>query len=332
MFDKTKPMDLGDIFSNIFKLLKETFSRNIIIAAAFLIPAGIVMAYGFDAFFSAMMEMVRTASENRYEYTKPDFTFIFANIGIYFLTMIVFLLGYLGANIGITYVSWHSLNAERKSLGETFSKIFSVTFLRSIGQGLLLSLVVSGCYGIGIIIILIGAAANLVFLSVIGALVLVAGIVFMIYLIFRWYFAFTAIVSEDKKVVESFSKSSLLVNGNWWRVFAIIILFSIIVDFAISIISTPIAFIVMWDFISQYFKMIASGTFNENDPKIIFTMMESFGFGFGILIIISTILDALITPLFNVILYADLKIRKNDFADSISPENLTAGEPSFDQQ
>ncbi len=105
MFDKTKPMDLGDIFSNTFKLLKETFSRNIVIASAFLIPAGIVMAYGFDSFFSGMMDTARIAAENRNEYSGPDFTIFFANMGVYFFSILVFLLGYPGAMIGITKVS-----------------------------------------------------------------------------------------------------------------------------------------------------------------------------------------------------------------------------------
>jgi hypothetical protein len=105
MFDKTKPMDLGDIFSNTFKLLKETFTRNIVIAAAFLIPVKILMAYWFDSFFSGIMESARTAARNRYEYSEPDFTFMFANISIYFFSLFVFLIGNLGAMIGITKIN-----------------------------------------------------------------------------------------------------------------------------------------------------------------------------------------------------------------------------------
>lgn len=328
MFSKTKPMDLGDIFSNTFKLLKETFTRNIIIASAFLIPAGILMAYGFDSFFSAMMESARTAAEarNNNANSGPDFTFMFANMGIYFLSLLVFLLGYLAAMIGITKISWSAMNGERINTGEAFSKVFSITFLRIIGQSLLLMLAVSACIFAGFIMIIIGAGSQLVFLIIIGALTLIAGIALTIYLVFRWYFAFNAIVCEDYGVIESFSKSSFLVEGNWWRTFGIVLLVSILIDFAISIITTPITFIAMWDFISQYFRMIAEGNFNENDPEIIFSMMESLGFAFGIVIIITTILDALVTPLFNVVYYFDLKIRKQDFTDLPSIDNPSPGE------
>jgi hypothetical protein len=331
MFDKTKQMELGDLFSNTFKLFKETFSRNIVIASAFLVPAGILMTYGFDSFFSALMETVRTASENRFEYSEPDYTFIFSNIGIYVLSLLAFLLGYLGAMIGITRISCRAAEGERISIGEAFNKVFSVLYLRCIGQSFLLSLAVSACFFAGIMIIIIGSAAEIVLITVIGVLALIGGIVLMIYLSFRWYFAFVAIVGEDKKVIESFSKSSFLVEGNWWRTFGIVLLFSVLVDFAISIITTPVYFIVMWDFISQYFKMMAEGNINEKDPEVIFGMMESFGFAFGVVIIITTILDALITPLFNVVYYFDLKIRKKDFPETISPDNLPGGIPPVEQ-
>ncbi len=325
MFDKTKPMELGDLFSNTFKLFKVSFSRNIVIASIFLIPAGIIMAYGFDSFFSAMMESVKTSVEHRYANQQPDLALIFSNVGIYFLSILVFMIGYLGAMIGITKISYTSMKGERISLGEVFKNIFSVVYIRSIGQSLLLSLIIMSCIFAGIMVIVLGAASKLVPVIVIGVLALIAGIAFVIYLTFKWYFAFVSIVGEDKKVMESFSKSSFLVAGNWWRTFGIVLLFSVLVDFAVSIISTPVYFIAMWDFISQYFKMISEGTINQNNPEVFLKMMDSFGFAFGIIIIFSTILDALITPLFNVVYYFDLKIRKKDFPDLIEPDNQTGG-------
>jgi hypothetical protein len=322
LFDKTKPMDLGDLFSNIFKLLKETISRNIIIAAIFLIPAGLIMAYGMDALFSTIMETARFPSEYSDEFYQPDFAVVFEKLGIVFFSALVFSIGYLCALIGITRISWDAINGVKTTIGEAFRKIFSVIFLRSIGQGILLSLAAGGCYFFGFIILTIGIGTDIIFIKIIGVFAIIGGILLAIYLIFRWYFAFTAIVCEDKQVIESFSKSSFLVSRNWWRTFAIIILFSIIINFAISLITTPVAFIVLWDFISQYFKMIATGTFNENDPEFFFNIMKSFGFALGIIIIISSILDMLITPLFNTTYYFDLKIRKDDFTETVSPDNL----------
>lgn len=329
MFDKTRPMDLGDIFSNTFKLFTKTFSRNIVIATAFLIPVGIIMAYGLDSFFSGMMKFTRNVAENNYLETDPKMMFdLFSNIGMYSFSLVVFSIGYLCAMIGITKVSGSAMNNEQIGLGEAFNKIFSITFWRCLGQAALLYLALTASIFAGIALTIIGASTHLVFLIIIGALGLIAGILIMIYLIFRWYFAFVAIVCDDKEIIASFSKSSFLVEGNWWRTFGIIILISVLVDFAVSIISTPLSFIFMWDFISEYFKMITRGGIHQNDPEVIFRMMESLGFAFGAIIIITTILDALITPLFNVVLYYDLRIRKNDFTDIPSENNLITGDTS----
>lgn len=331
MFDKTKPMDLGDLFSNTFNLFKETFSRNLIISSAFLIPAGLLMASAFDSFFSAMMDFVRNAEANRDQQFSPEiFLKLFSNIGLYSLAIIIFLLGHLAALIGVTGISCSSIKGNRINIGEAFNKIFSVTYLRSVGQMLLLSLALYACITAGIIIIIIGAASEIIPLTVIGVLGLIAGIILMLYLMFRWYFAFIAIVCEDKKVIESFSKSSMLVEGNWWRTFGIVILFSILIDFAISIISTPVYFIAMWDFFKMYFQMMSEGNFNQNDPEFVFNIMESFGFAIGIVVMISTLLETLIAPVFNVVYYYDLKIRKKDFPELNNPVIEAGGVPPVD--
>jgi len=327
MLDKTKPMDLGDIFSNTFNLIKETFTRNIIIATAFFVPAGILMAYGFDSFFSGMMEAAKNAAERANGNANPEFILsMFSNLGLYFFAILVFIVGYFGATIGITTITCGAINGERTGLGEAFSKVFSITFWRSIGQSLLLILVVGGCILACVIIIMIGMAINKILGILFTVVVIPATIVLIIYLIFIWYFAFVAIVNEDKGIMESFSRSSFLVKGNWWRTFGIIILTSILVDFAVSIISTPISFIFMWDFISQYFKMIAENMSNQKSPEDVFKMMGSLGFGFGAVLIITTILDALVTPLITIVMYFDLRIRKNEFQPVVQENNLQSGE------
>ncbi|RPI74336.1 MAG: hypothetical protein EHM47_03925 [Ignavibacteriales bacterium] len=331
MFDKSKPMDLGDIFSNTFKLLGQTFSRNIVIACAFIIPAGLLMASATDSFFSEMMLFARSAEENRNKDFNPELILdLFANMGFYSFAVLIFLLGHLGALIGITKISCSSINGDRISLGEAFNKVFSITAIRCIGQLLLLFLALYTCVLAGIIIIIIGASSEIVPLTIFGVVALIAGTVLMFYLMFRWYFAFIAIVCEDNRVIESFLKSSMLVEGNWWRTFGIVLLFSVLIDFAVSIISTPIYFIAMWDFFAQYFKMMADGTINENDPAFVFNMMESFGFAIGIVILVSTLLETLIAPVFNVVYYIDLKIRKKDFPELINPVNEAGGVPSIE--
>ena len=314
MIDKSKPLDLGGIFNVTFRLLKETFSRNIIIAAVFIIPAGIVFSFGMNSFFNSLIETFNPPyrSVAQFENFKHGLS-IFSLMGIYIATSIVFMLGYLAMLIGITYVSCTALDGKRISLSAAFEKIFSVTYLRIIGQRLLMVLAFTAFISVAAFIIFLIGLADSALLKFIGVLVLIAVILFLLFLYFRWYFAFIAIVNEDIGPVQSFMKSYTLVTGYWWRTFGLIILTSITAQFIVSIITTPFSFAIMWDFIAQYFKMFLKGHFQQNDPYVFLQLFRSLGFSFGIIIILSTILQSLITPLFNIVLYYDLKIRKNEF-------------------
>jgi hypothetical protein len=328
MLDRTRPMNLGDIFNTAIQLIKETFLRNLVIAAVFFVPAGVVISFGFDYFFSLLMKYNETSLPNGAEAAShPEFGNIFLGIFIYTLAITLLIFCTLVVSIGVTFISKTQLNGKRISVKESFQKIFSITIFRTIGQSILLGLIISFIIGIPVLLMIIATAAEINSLTVPGVLLLVASIFIVLFLIISWYFAFTAIVCDDTTVFESFSKSFYLVKNYWWRTFGLIILISITVQFAISIITTPVSFIVMWGFLSEYFKLIAGGEYNQNDPSQTFSMFSSFGFGLGIIITFSSILQYVITPIFNVILYYDLKIRKNDFEDDeiVTPDEIQPG-------
>ena len=74
--------------------------------------------------------------------------------------------------------------------------------------------------------LLVGLAVGLMAITIIGIPV-------AIYFGVRWSFIFQAILIEGNGITESLSRSSSLVEGNWWRVFGIMLVVGLIV-FAIS--------------------------------------------------------------------------------------------------
>ena len=179
---------------------------------------------------------------------------------------------------------------------------------------------------------IIAVATKFILLEIFGVFSIIAAIAVVIYLNFSWHFTFVAIAGADKKVFESFSKSSLLVTNNWWRVFGIVLLVSIIVQFAISLISTPVSFAFMWDFLSKYFTAAANGTLNNLDPESMFGMMKSLGLAIGLISVFSSLIEILIIPLFDVVFYFDLRIRKNDFEYTAPIDNPAQNEgPALEQ-
>ena len=334
MFDKTKPMTLGDIFSSTFDLIKVTFTRNLIVGAVILIPVGIIMAFGIQYFFSTFFDLIKNKEEFSYGDFNAEYILnIMASMTTYFLSILLFALGTNAAKIGITRIGYRAMENEKITINQAFNRIFSVVFFRTIGMSLLQGLAYAVVIFVAVIIMVIAVATDFILLKIFGVFSILAAILVIVYLNTSWHFTFVAIAGADKKVFESFSKSSLLVTNNWWRVFGIVLLVSIIVQFAISLISTPVSFALMWDFLSKYFTAAANGTLNNLDPESMFNMMKSLGLSIGLITVFSSLVELLIIPLFDVVFYFDLRIRKNDFYNTPAIENPAQNEgPALEQQ
>jgi hypothetical protein len=322
MLDKSRPMTLGDIFSNSFVLIKNTILRNVIIAGVFLIPAAIIMAYGFEAFFkiiglaSHSVNKGGTANINSKEMAD-----IFLGLFAFIFTAVIFYLALMGAWIGILKTGCSELEGRKLSVGDAFREIFSVTYLRCLGLFLVSLMVLIAFYILIIIAGMIYGASGIFLIKFFAVLVIIALVLFMIYLMFLWYFAPVNIIYEFQGVLKAFSRSAFLVKGNWWKTFGTIFLISIVIGFASAIISTPITFLFEWDFISQFFKVITEQPDMASNPELMLKIMKSFGFTYGLIIAISSIIQSLVYPLFYVVLYFNLKITKNDFPVEINPDN-----------
>jgi hypothetical protein len=324
MLDKSKPMTLGDIFNNAFVLIKDTFVRNIIIAVLFLIPAGILMAYGMKSYFNVVFNMAEIVKLKGAEnINQVQIGNIFLSLIFFFFSLVIFSLAYLGAWIGIIKGGCSSIEGTKINLSDALIEIFSKTLLRCVGQILLIAL--AGIIFVIIIIAVLMAGQNAL-LTLFTVLFIFAGIGFALFLWVRWYFAPLNIVYMHDGVSNSFIRSWNLVKDYWWRTFGIMLLISIIVGFASTIISTPITFIFEWDFIVQYFKLIMGGNSGANDPVVMLGLMRSLGFTYGLIIAFSSTIHMLVFPLFQIVIYFDLKIRKNEFSLEMKPEN----EPLFE--
>ncbi len=168
----------------------------------------------------------------------------------------------------------------------------------------------------GVLIIIFARMSDDSVLIALAGVLIFAEVLLLIFLYIRWYFSFISLVHTEKGVMMSFSESWNIVKGHWWRTFGIIIVISIVVNFALGLITTPISFGLMWGYFSQYFKMMATGG-NTNDPKVMFDLLNKFGINIGIVLIISVLLHLMITPLFNVVMYFDLKVRKHVNQESV---------------
>ena len=139
------------------------------------------------------------------------------------------------------------------------------------------------------------------------------------YVYIKLSFASVHTVAAGEPIIDSIKKSSDLVSKIWWRTFGIIMLTSLVVNFVVSLLSTPVSFIFMWDYISQNMHNVVKGGAEHTQSTA--KMIKSMGWGFSLSMIFSYILQNLIAPVFSVVMYYDLKIRKKDYFVKLEEEN-----------
>ncbi len=307
------PMALGDIFDRLFKLIGKTWIRNLTIAAIILGPAGLIMGASADMGFSQLAVLM----ESR-DYVDPfSAAEISTMIGFalwFAVGLTLMLVGTVIATVAVTILGCAEMSGESLSWQEALSRTFHIRVVKVFGQYILEGALITAIVIIPYMFLIVGIAVDSLGMGFIGGLTFFAALLAAIYLGISFAFTVPAISWEDADVIESFKRSWSLVRGNWWRTFGILVLMGIMVSFASSIIMTPFYMIFLWDFFKAYFDAISAIAGGENDPTIFVTMIRSLGFGIGIISALSTIIQLLVTPLYTVVMYFDLRARRGEFS------------------
>jgi hypothetical protein len=311
------PLTLGDIFEKTFSLIGKTFFRNLFIAVIILLFPIILMAIAMDAFYSSLADMQGSILQG---VSTPGLDMVLAILGplVFFgCATIIFVLGILLAEIAVSIIVSQEILSNPINFFDALHDTFSMKCLYGIGQGILkYAILIGGVIAASIVMAILGAVSKLLMgiIAIIGLLVLVP---VFVYVFLKWYFALTVVAVDDLTAIESLRKSWYLVEGHWWRTLGILILLTILSQFAITIVSLPISFGSMWDFYKEYFTLLGK-TGGNIDPQSLAQLENSVGPGIAIGSGISALLSLLITPVFTVVMYYDLCAREN--ADKISAQ------------
>lgn len=316
MQTKIVPMNLGDIFDRLFKLVGKTALRNLIIGSIILVPATIIFTCGMNDFFLVISQNIR-AAEFQNQFSDSYFFNLFKGLSFFAVTYAIFMLAFLTAMVGVTIVGCAEMSNQPIGWGEVLNQTFSIRLLRVYGQTILEYLVLGCLFIVPLFLIFAGAAERSIGMTLFGVMLCLTATVLAIYLWVRWAFALPAIAWENAGIIQSFGRSSLLVKDYWWRTFGIMLLLNIIAQFAISIVTTPIQFIALWGFFSKYFTMIGSISDGAMDSFEVLELFNSLGTGLGIVIFISYLFMVLVVPLITVVMYFDLRARKNEFSGAV---------------
>ncbi len=335
MSSQILPMNVGDMFERTFFLIGKTFVRNVIIAAIFLIIPVILLMIAADYFYSSIADLVSSGGglAGTGQTGFDLFTSMLGPIAMFCIALLFLGLGSLLAEMTIMFTVGKELTGESVSFSEAIRETFYAKWLYGIGQGLLKFLaIIGGSVVIGIFIAVVSAAVDSAAITglLIGLCVIV-GLPLVVLVYMRWYFSLTAVAIEELTPMDSLRQSWFLVKGLWWRTFGILILLSILSQFVISIVSLPLQFGSMWSFYRDLFTAIGK-TGGDLTPEMLRTTMKGMGPGIGIGTGITSILSLMIAPVYTVVMYFDLRARKNDLPESLTPAPISPPPPSPQDQ
>jgi hypothetical protein len=330
MSSEILPMTLGDIFDRTFNLIGKTFVRNIIIAAVFLLIPVVLLMIAADNFYSSIAAMGFSANNSAIQY-QTGIQFLLPFLGgmiLFVVAFVVLALATLFAEIAISYTVGKEIVGESVTLSKALQETFYAKWLYGIGQGLLKFLIIGG--GIGVVVFFVSTFAVVIdsrmVLVLLIAILMVAIIPVLLFVIIKWYFSLTAVAVEDLGPVDSLRQSWFLVEGNWWRTFGILFLLSILTQFVVYIVSIPFTFGSMWSFYKVIFTAVGQ-TSGQPDPQAMQQAMKTLGPSVGIGVGVSSLLSLLITPVFTVVMYFDLRARKNDLPGTLKAAASLPVEP-----
>lgn len=319
------PMTLGEIFDRTFSLIGKTFWRNAAISLSFLIIPIVLLTLSAHHFYSSLPDFTSGTTPKDLSYLGPMFagTFYFGTASL--LLAVAAML----AEIAISIVISGEINSEQVDYPTAVKMTFDRRWLNGIGEGVLKTLALVGVSTFaailgGIIVLSLekgsgASSALLILFTVLFILIIVAAIFFFL---IRLYFALTAVAVQDIGPIEALKKSWFLVGGHWWRTLGILVLFFILSGFAVSIITLPVTFGSMWNSYKHFFTMMGQ-TKGRVAPEQLHRLQTALGPMIGISTGLSSTLSLMITPVFTVVMYFDLRARHNDLP---SPENAAAGE------
>jgi len=322
------PMTLGNIIEKTFALIGKTVVRNLIVAAIFLVIPIIVLTVAADISYSSIADM---SFPPGWFIAHPGLDAAAPFIGeavIFLIGVLILSLGVLLAELTISYIVGKELMGESVTFQEAIRETFNVKWVYGIEQALLKILIMGG--GVLILTFFLSTLAvvidNAVVLGLLIGIFVIVAIPVMIFVLFRWYFSLTAVAIETLGPVDSLRQSWFLVEDNWWRTFGILLLFSILYQFVVSIISLPLTFGTMFNFYREFFTALAKAGGNL-DQQGLQQIQKSLGPTIGIGTGITTLLSLLITPVFTVVMYFDLRARKNDLPYVPTPQGPTEPPP-----
>lgn len=225
---RLRPMGLADLLDASFALYRRDFALFAGISALLGVPESII-----SAFVTAVSHSTVTTT-NVSSTSNSSYSFNYFSTGGGGLLSLIFGTLISGA---LAYAISRRYLGEKTTIEGAYLGVGRRGFLRLFGAVLLGIVAGIGIILVPLIVIIIGAVTGLAVVVAIGALLMVAAVVFDLVVFVHWIFAPQAIVIEGLGVVDGLRRSWRLVRGTAWRVVGVVLVISIMVSILTGIVA-----------------------------------------------------------------------------------------------
>ncbi len=332
---------LPDLLDGTFQMIGRTWKTALILGGGLFAPAAWLTGLSYSRLFHSYIRLLSSSggagSNWRQMLLSLAGTYAWLIAGSAVIGLVT-----LFVRACLILHTWHAINGRSPRLGEIVLTVLRTRMLRLIAQRLLVLAIIAAVWFT--VAVLAGAAAGIsaavgsIAAAVILASVLTAGAcVVSVWLAVRFSLTREAMVIDALSVDDSLEESSRVVSRSWWRVFGLLLLITLIVSFAASLVSAPI---VVFSFLPAYVRLyqaLLSGTFRSSAwLTTFFEVFSHMGWKLGLGTYLGCLLSAFVLPGFMTLLFLDLKARASAGAGlpalSETPAQTPAGGPGVSRE
>jgi hypothetical protein len=301
-----------DLLDRSFAVMGRTWPTTLLLGAVLFFPTSWFFGWAYARLFDVLSRTMGAPGKELAGSLGP--------LGLAYLWII---LAALAQGLVFLFVracvAAHAVQAVRGRPATPFTVIpgiFREKYPRLLGQRVLQWAIIGVTLAAGSALAGVGIGVPVAFklyaLAVVLGVVLVLGtLVVYAWLSIRFSLTLEAVVVDDAKIEQSLDASAAAIRGDWWRVFAITLLFALMVSFATSLLVTPILFFAG---LREYGELLRSmldsrsepGSFNHTFMRLIAGM----GKKIGLMAYLQSLLTSFVTPVFMTLLYLAMKKRR----------------------
>ena len=316
---------LTDLFDRTFRMIGTSWKVSLLGGLVIMGPAAILLAIGGPLQIKNAISISIEASEGATGGVDALLRLLLWTAAS-IVAGLLYAAAALWARLAVIHTVRDSVMTTAPRWSDSVRQALHVSLLRVIGQAALKALIGAAIFLAPTGLLLLVAFGGGWTPPLLIAFIYVAATVILIWIFVSLVFSAEAVVFDGERGVRGLRKSWSLVRGNWWRLFGISLLVTIMISFVSGLISTPIVGASFIPMSSQLVDVIMGG--NASDEAILraFANTGAFAVAIGLATILQQLVSLLFVPVFYSLFYVDLKVRHGEL-EPRTPDAYAPADP-----